>query len=49
MGLNVGYTLNKWSSIRVFANYESRDSSDNSINDYRKFDNGVGVSFNARF
>jgi hypothetical protein len=49
VGLNVGYTLNKWSSIRVFANYESRDSSDNSINDYRKFDNGVGVSFNTRF
>jgi hypothetical protein len=49
VGLNVGYALNKWSSIRVFANYESRDSNDNLINDYRKFDNGVGVSFNARF
>jgi hypothetical protein len=49
VGVNVGYALNKWSSIRVFASYESRDSNDNLINDYRKFDNGVGVSFNARF
>jgi len=49
VGVNVGYTLNKWSTVRVFANYESRDSSDMAINDYRKFDNGVGVSFLARF
>jgi hypothetical protein len=49
VGLNVSYMLNKWSSVRVFANYESRDSSHNLINDYRKFDNGIGVSLNARF
>jgi hypothetical protein len=49
LGVNVGYTLNKWSSVRVFANYESRDSTDMAINDYRKFDNGIGVSFLARF
>jgi hypothetical protein len=49
LGVNVSCVLNKWSSIRVFANYESRDSSSRLINDYRKFDNGIGVSLNARF
>ena len=49
VGVNLGYTVNKWSSVRVFASYESRDSSSMAINDYRKFDNGVGLSLLARF
>lgn len=49
VGVNVAYTVNKWSSLRIFASYESRDSSSTAINDYRKFDNGVGLAFLARF
>lgn len=49
LGVSLGYAINRWASLRLFANYEARESSEVLITDYRKFDNGIGVSFQARF
>jgi hypothetical protein len=49
LGMSVSYTINNWASVRAFASYEARDSSSYIVQDYRKFDNGVGASFLIRF
>lgn len=49
VGVSLGYAFNKWSSVRFSAGFEGRDSSDASINDYRKLDTGLGLSFQAKF
>jgi len=49
VGVSLGYAINRWASIRLFASYEARESSEVFISDYRKFDNGIGVSFQAKF
>ncbi len=49
LGFSVNYALNKWASVRAFASFEARDSSDITVQDYRKLDNGIGASFQIRF
>jgi hypothetical protein len=49
LGVSFGYAINRWAAVRFFASYETRESSEAFITDYRKFDNGIGVSFQARF
>lgn len=43
------YTFNDWASIRTFVNYENRNSTDDTVADYGKWDSGGGVTFSARF
>lgn len=49
VGLSFNYNLNSWASVKAFASFEARDSSDYTVQDYRKLDNGLGVSFQVRF
>lgn len=49
LGVFLGYSINRWASVRLYASYEARESSERFISDYRKFDNGIGMSFQARF
>jgi hypothetical protein len=43
------YMFNEWASIRTFVNYENRNSTDDTVADYGKWDSGGGVTFSARF
>lgn len=43
------YMFNDWASIRTFVNYENRNSTDDTVADYNKWDSGGGVTFSARF
>ncbi len=49
LGLSLSFILNDWSSIRAFSTYETRDSSDPLIPDYRKCDTGLGLSVAIKF
>jgi hypothetical protein len=49
VGVALAYLINDWASVRVFTNYEMRDSNDQSIPDYHKFDTGGGVSVSVKF
>lgn len=49
VGVYADYSINAWSSIRVFVSYEARDSDAASVPDYRKLDAGGGVSANFNF
>ena len=48
-GLALVYMFNDWASIRTFVNYENRNSTDDTVADYGKWDSGGGVTFSARF
>jgi hypothetical protein len=43
------YVFNEWASIRGFVNYENRNSTDDDVFDYNKWDSGGGITFSARF
>jgi hypothetical protein len=45
----VAYSVNQWASLRVYANFEQRDSSGASVADYQKLDSGIGASALFRF
>ena len=49
VGGTVGYSFNKWSTIRFSAGFEGRDFSDVAINGYRKLDIGLGLALQAKF
>jgi len=49
IGVSIGYNLNKWSSVRLSAGFEGRDSSDVAVNDYRKLDTGMGLVLQTKF
>ena len=49
VGLVLAYALTNDISLRTFANFEARDSSDVTIEDYQKVDTGVGFSFRMQF
>jgi len=43
------YVFNDWASIRTFISYENRNSTDDTVADYNKWDSGGGVTFSAQF
>ena len=49
VGVAVAYSVNQWASLRVYANFEQRDSSGASVADYQKLDSGIGASALFRF
>lgn len=49
VGVTVAYAINKWASVRASANWEGRESTGSTSNNYEKLDTGLGVSFLARF
>ena len=48
-GFLVSYYFNRWSSLRLFVNYDNRESDDPLVPDYEKVDAGVGASLIFRF
>jgi hypothetical protein len=48
-GLALSYVFNEWASVRMSTSYECRDSNDNTIPDYHKWDTGGGLSLGIRF
>jgi hypothetical protein len=49
LGLSVDYCFNSWSSVRLFFDYEIRDSDASLVPDYQKLDAGGGLSANLKF
>ncbi len=49
VGVVFAYALTKDVGLRVFANYEARDSSDVSVEDYQKLDTGIGAALRLQF
>jgi hypothetical protein len=49
VGVGLSFALSKNASLRIFANFESRDSSDPAIADYQKLDTGLGSSLRLAF
>ena len=49
LGVSLVYMFNEWASIRGFVNYENRNSTDDTVTDYHKWDSGGGVTFTAQF
>jgi hypothetical protein len=49
LGLSLIYSFNDWASLRTFVSYENRNSTDDTVADYNKWDSGAGVTFSARF
>ena len=49
LGLIVSYHFNRWSSVRLFVNYDHRESDDPLVTDYEKVDAGAGASLIFRF
>ena len=49
LGLSLIYNFNDWASLRTFVSYENRNSTDDTVADYNKWDSGAGVTFSARF
>jgi hypothetical protein len=49
LGVSAIYAFNDWASIRAFISFESRNSTDDTVADYHKWDSGGGVTFTARF
>lgn len=49
LGLALVYNFNEWASVRAFMGYENRNSTDDTVADYNKFDAGGGLTFTARF
>ncbi len=49
VGLALIYSFNDWASLRTFVSYENRNSTDDTVADYNKWDSGAGVTFSARF
>ncbi len=49
VGVSLSYTLCQNASLRLFANFESRDSSGADIADYQKVDTGLGSSVRLAF
>lgn len=43
------YLFSDWASLRTFVTFENRNSSDDTVADYTKWDSGVGLNFSARF
>lgn len=49
IGLVTSYHFNKWASIRLFCNYDKRESDDPFVPDYEKIDAGGGATLVFRF
>jgi hypothetical protein len=49
IGLGLVYVFNDWASMRTFISYENRNSTDDTVSDYGKWDAGGGVTFSAKF
>ncbi len=49
LGASIAWFLTDWASVRVFSNWELRDSNDEFVQDYEKFDTGGGLSLSVRF
>lgn len=49
LGLIVSYHFNRWSNLRLFVNYDKRESDDPLIPDYEKVDAGGGATLILRF
>jgi hypothetical protein len=49
LGITANYSINSWVSVRLFVSYELRDSSMQSIANYRKLDAGAGVAATWKF
>jgi hypothetical protein len=49
LGVAADYTINSWSSARIFLTYEARDSDAATVADYRKLDVGGGLSVGVQF
>ena len=49
IGVVFSYGLTKDVSVRLFANFEARDSTDVTIADYQKVDTGLGTSLRIQF
>ena len=49
IGVGLVYMFNDWASIRTFITYENRNSTDDTVSDYNKWDAGGGVTFSAKF
>lgn len=49
VGIILSYSFNKWSSIRLFCNYDMKDSNDPIVPDYNKFDGGIGATLTFKF
>jgi hypothetical protein len=48
-GANVIYAPTNWLQLRLFANYEARDSKADSVTDYCKWDTGIALTALFRF
>ncbi len=48
-GVALSFRINDWSSVRVFTSYETRDTNEQSVPDYSKWDTGGGVSLAVKF
>ena len=48
-GVSVAFIIHPSASLRVFANFETRESTNSTVSDYQKFDAGTGVSLLIRF
>jgi hypothetical protein len=49
LGAALVWQLKPWAALRAFTSWESRDSNDPLIQDYQKFDSGVGLTLALRF
>ena len=49
LGVSLVYMFNQWASVRGFVNFESRDSTDDTVSDYQVWNSGGGVTFSAQF
>lgn len=49
IGFGVSHAFNEWSSVRAFVSYENRDSTDDLVADYGKWDSGLGLTLSMKF
>jgi hypothetical protein len=49
LGLSLSYTISDAATIRAFASYENRNSTDDTVADYGKWDSGLGVTLGVKF
>ena len=49
LGISLTYFINEWASVRAFANWDHRDTSNTLVSDYQQLDGGIGVNVTVRF
>ena len=49
VGATLAWAFTDWASVRIFSSWELRDSNDETVQDYEKFDTGGGLSFSVQF